>query len=82
MLSLKEDMEGAERSYLSSLEVARHQQAKSWELRTSTSLARFWQNQGKPRDAYELLAPSYKWFTEGFDTKDLREARALLEQLG
>ncbi len=52
-----------------------------WELRTSTSLARLWQNQGKRRDAYELLAPAYGWFTEGFDTKDLQEAKALLDEL-
>jgi len=72
---------GAERSYCSSLEWARKQQAKSWELRTSTSLARLWQSQGKDREARELLAPIYNWFTEGFDTHDLRVAKALLEQL-
>ena len=52
-----------------------------WELRTSTSLARLWQSQGKGRDAYALLAPVYDWFTEGFDTKDLLEAKALLAEL-
>ena len=55
---------------------------KSWELRTSTSLARLWQSQGKRQDAYELLAPVYGWFTEGFDTKDLQDAKALLAELG
>ena len=82
MLSLKGDLEGAERNFLASLDWARRQQAKSWELRTSTSLARLWQSQGKRQDAYELLAPVYDWFTEGFDTKDLLEAKALLAELG
>jgi hypothetical protein len=59
----------------------RRQQAKSWELRTSTSLARLWQSQGKRQDAYELLAPVYGWFTEGFDTADLKDAKALLDEL-
>jgi predicted ATPase len=61
--------------------VARSQSAKSWELRTSTSLARLWQQQGKRKEAHDLLAPVYDWFTEGFDTKDLKEARALLDEL-
>ena len=82
MLSLKDDLEGAERKFLASLDWARRQQAKSWDLRTSTSLARLWQSQGKRQDAYELLAPVYGWFTEGFDTKDLLEAKALLAELG
>jgi predicted ATPase len=82
MLSLKGDLEGAERNFLASLDWARRQQAKMWELRTSTSLARLWQSQGKRQDAYELLAPVYGWFTEGFDTKDLLEAKSLLAQLG
>ena len=81
MLSLKGDLEGAERNFLASLDWARRQQAKMWELRTSTSLARLWQSQGKRQDAYELLAPVYGWFTEGFDTKDLLEAKALLDEL-
>jgi hypothetical protein len=81
MLSLKGDPEGAERNYLASLEWARHQQAKSWELRTSTSLARLWQGEGKCTIAYELLSPVYAWFTEGFDTKDLIEAKTLLGEL-
>jgi tetratricopeptide (TPR) repeat protein len=81
MLSLKGDPDGAERNYLASLAWARRQQAKSWELRTSLSLARLWQNQGKRQDAYELLAPVYGWFTEGFETKDLQDAKSLLTEL-
>jgi predicted ATPase len=60
---------------------ARRQQAKSWELRTSTSLARLWQSQGKRQYTYELLAPVYGWFTEGFDTRDLQDAKSLLTEL-
>jgi class 3 adenylate cyclase/predicted ATPase len=81
MLTLKGDLGGAEKNYLASLDWAREQQAKSWELRTSTSLARLWQQQGKATEACELLAPVYNWFTEGFGTKDLKEAKALLEEL-
>jgi predicted ATPase len=82
MLSLKGDLAGAERNFVASLDWARRQQAKSWELRTSTSLARLWQSQGKRQDAYELLAPVYGWFTEGFDTKDMLDAKSLLAELG
>jgi predicted ATPase len=64
------------------LAIARQQQAKSWELRAAMSLARLWRDQGKPQQARELLAPVYGWFTEGFDTRDLKEAKALLEELG
>jgi predicted ATPase len=64
------------------LDVARRQQAKSLELRAATSLARLWQHQGKHAEAHELLAPVYGWFTEGFDTADHQEARALLDALG
>ena len=63
------------------LAVARQQQAKSWELRASMSLARLWRDQGKVSEARELLAPVYGWFTEGFDTRDLKEAKVLLEEL-
>src|SRR5262249_13754843 len=63
------------------LTVARQQQAKSWELRACTSLARLWRDQGKVQQARELLAPVYGWFTEGFGTRDLKEAKALLEEL-
>ena len=64
------------------LDVARRQEAKSLELRAAMSLARLWQQQGKPTEASELLAPIYGWFTEGFDTADLQEAKALLEAIG
>jgi predicted ATPase len=64
------------------LDVARRQEAKSLELRAAMSLSRLWQRQGKCDDARELLAPVYGWFTEGFDTADLQEAKALLETLG
>ena len=63
------------------LSVARQQQAKSWELRAAMSMARLWRDQGKPQQARELLAPVYGWFTEGFDTLDLKEAKALLDEL-
>ena len=63
------------------LRVARRQQAKSYELRTATSLARLWAEQGRRAEARELLAPVYGWFTEGFDTADLKEAKALLDEL-
>jgi predicted ATPase len=62
-------------------EIARRQQAKSLELRAAMSLSRLWQQQGKKKEAHELLAEIYGWFTEGFDTKDLQEAKALLEKL-
>jgi predicted ATPase len=64
------------------LEVARRQEAKSWELRAAMSLSRLWQRQGKCAEARELLAPIYGWFTEGFDTADLQEAKVLLDELG
>jgi predicted ATPase len=64
------------------LTIARRQQAKSWELRTATSLARLWKQQGKRSEARALLAPLYDWFTEGFDTADLQTAKALLQALG
>jgi predicted ATPase len=63
------------------LDVARRQEAKSLELRAAMSLARLWQQQGKHQEAYDLLAPVYGWFTEGFDTADLQDAKALLEEL-
>jgi len=71
----------AEVYFKRALAVAREQQAKSWELRAAMSLARLWRDQGKPQQARELLAPVYGWFTEGFDTRDLKEAKALLEEL-
>jgi predicted ATPase len=63
------------------LAVARQQQAKSWELRAAMSMARLWRDQGKRDEARELLAPVYGWFTEGFETRDLKEAKALLDEL-
>ena len=72
----------AEACFQQALAIARRQQAKSWELRAATSLAQLWQQQGKWAEARELLAPIYGWFTEGFDTADLLEAKALLEERG
>jgi predicted ATPase len=72
----------AEACFHHAMGIARRQQAKSWELRAAMSLSRLWQHQNKRDKAYALLAPIYDWFTEGFDTADLREARALLEELG
>ena len=71
----------AEACFLKAIEIAQSQQAKSWELRAATSLARLWQQQGKRTEAHKLLSEVYNWFTEGFDTKDLQEAKALLEKL-
>jgi predicted ATPase len=81
LLWLKGDSEAAERAYIASLDWARQQQAKSWELRTATSYARLMRDQARLREAYELLAPLYGWFTEGFDTADLKEAKGLLNEL-
>ncbi len=75
-------VEEAEALFGESLEIARRQEAKTFELRAATSLARLWQRQGKRAAARALLAPLYAWFTEGFDTRDLQNAKALLEQLG
>jgi predicted ATPase len=71
----------AETYFECALAVARQQQAKSWELRAAMSLARLWRSQGKVQQARDLLAPVYGWFTEGFDTRDLKEAKALLDEL-
>jgi predicted ATPase len=81
LLSPEPDATNAEAYFERALAVARQQQAKSWELRAAVSLARLWRDQGKPQQARELLAPVYGWFTEGFDTRDLKEAKALLEEL-
>src|SRR6185437_12644795 len=75
------DLKSAQAHFERALAVARQQQAKSWELRAAMSLARLWRDQGKAQQARELLAPVYGWFTEGFDTRDLKEAKALLEEL-
>ena len=71
----------AENCFQHAISIAQNQQAKSWELRAATSLARLWQQQGKRQEAYDLLAPVYGWFTEGFDTADLIDAKALLDEL-
>jgi predicted ATPase len=75
------DHRQAEACFQQALNVARNQHAKSFELRAATSLARLWQSQDKRQEAYDLLAPVYNWFTEGFDTADLQEAKALLDEL-
>ena len=80
LLSMQRQGE-AEVEFTRALAIARQQQAKSWELRAAMSLARLWRDQGKPQQARELLAPVYGWFTEGFDTLDLKEAKALLDEL-
>ena len=71
----------AEEYFLKAMEIARRQSAKSLELRAVMSLARLWQQQGKKKQAHKMLAEIYNWFTEGFDTKDLQEARGLLKEL-
>ena len=75
------DAAKAEAYFERALAVAREQQAKSWELRAAMSMARLWRDQGKRDEARDLLAPVYGWFTEGFDTLDLKEAKALLDEL-
>ena len=74
-------IEEAEALFGHALEIARRQEAKTFELRAATSLARLWQRQGKRDAARTLLAPLYAWFTEGFDTRDLQDAKALLDDL-
>jgi predicted ATPase len=81
LLLLNRDEAAAEDAFQRALAVARSQEAKSLELRAATSLARLWQTQGKPAAAHQLLAEIYGWFSEGFDTLDLRDARMLLDQL-
>jgi predicted ATPase len=80
-LSPDRDVTTAEGHFRRALEIARARKTRSWELRAATSLARLWRDQGKRREAHDLLAPVYSWFTEGFDTLDLKEAKALLEEL-
>jgi predicted ATPase len=79
--SLERSFPEAEASFRKALEVARRQEAKSLELRAAISLARLWQQQDKRAEARQLLAEIYNWFTEGFDTTDLQEAKALLEEM-
>ena len=81
LLSPERDAAKAEAYFERALAVARQQQAKSWELRAAMSMARLWRDQGKPQQAREVLAPVHGWFTEGFDTLDLKEAKALLDEL-
>ena len=75
------DAAKAEAYFERALAVAREQQARSWELRAAMSMARLWRDQGKRNEARDLLAPVYGWFTEGFDTLDLKEAKALIDAL-
>ena len=81
LMSPEPDAAKAEAYLERALAVARKQQAKSWELRAAMSMARLWRDQGKTQQAREVLAPVYGWFTEGFDTRDLKEAKALLDAL-
>jgi predicted ATPase len=79
--SPERDAAKAEAYFERALAVGRQQQAKSWELRAAMSLAGIWRDPGRVSEAHELLAPVYEWFTEGFETRDLIEAKALLEEL-
>jgi predicted ATPase len=79
---LAPDPEKAKAYFERALAVSRQQQTKSWELRAAMSMARLWRDQGKRDEARDLLAPVYGWFTEGFDTRDLKEVKALLGELG
>jgi predicted ATPase len=81
LLNATGDQAAAEQSYHQGLVVAQRQSAKLFELRAAMSLARLWRYQGKVQQAHKLLAPVYGWFTEGFDTRDLKEAKALLDAL-
>ena len=75
------DFEAAQAEFLKAIDVARGQSAKLWELRAAVSLARLWRDQGRHAEARDLLAPVYGWFTEGFEVSDLKDARALLDEL-
>ena len=81
LLPPEPDAAKAEVYFERALGIARAQYAKSWELRAAMSMARLWRDQGKPQQALELLAPVYGWFTEGFDTRDLKDAKALIDAL-
>jgi predicted ATPase len=81
LISLEPDAAKAESYFERALAVARLQQTRSWELRAAMSMARLWRDQGKREEARDLLAPVYGWFTEGFDTLDLKEAKKLLDEL-
>jgi predicted ATPase len=80
-LAVSSKEQEAEGCFLKAIEIAQKQQAKSLELRATVSLARLWQQQGKQREAHQMLSEVYNWFTEGFDTKDLQDAKALLENV-
>jgi predicted ATPase len=81
LLTPRSGRSDAEACFERALAISRQQQAKSFELRAAMSLARLWRDHGKVQQAREVLAPVYGWFTEGFDTRDLKEAKALLEEL-
>jgi predicted ATPase len=81
LLAPGRDATKAEGYFERALAIASEQRAKSWELRAAMSMARLWRDQGKRDEARDLLAPVYGWFTEGFDTRDLKEAKALLGEL-
>jgi predicted ATPase len=81
LLYAAEDKSEAERHYRQAIAVAERQSARLFQLRASTSLARLWRDQGKRADARDLLGPFYRWFTEGFDAPDLKDAKALLDEL-
>jgi predicted ATPase len=81
LISPAPDAAKAEAYFERAIAIAREQKAKSWELRTVTSMARLWRDQGRRKEARDLLAPVYGWFTEGFDTRDLKEAKPLLDEL-
>jgi predicted ATPase len=81
VLWVRNDPEAAAKEFFNALEIAKSQQAKSWELRAAMSMARLWRDHGKREEARDLLAPVCGWFTEGFDTLDLKEAKALLDAL-
>ena len=81
LLRCQGQTEAAEELYRKALSIAMEQGAKLWELRAAASLARLARDQGRPAEARDLLAPVYNWFTEGFDTQDLKEAKALLDEL-
>jgi predicted ATPase len=81
LMGAEPDAPKAEAHFDRALAISRAQKAKSWELRAAMSMARLWRDQGKRQQSHDLLAPVYGWFTEGFDTLDLKEAKMLLEQL-
>jgi predicted ATPase len=81
LLNAAADRSGAERAYRQAIAFAERQSARLFQLRASTSLARLWRDQGKRAEARDLLGPIYNWFTEGFDAPDLKEAKALLDEL-